>query len=144
MTTQDKINFLMQNYEKDATSELSKTDADTVKSAASEVISLLEDCDSIIKTPIKMKRSQSRPVVYKSPNAQPKLSRGTKLSQISQISKKASKVSKDSKGKKKYKKDEHALVMAWRSRTSSPCPSSNSVKSSQFSIGSNLSFKEKK
>lgn len=36
------------------------------------------------------------------------------------------------------------MVMAWRSRTTSPCPSSNSVKSSQFSIGSNLSFKEKK
>jgi hypothetical protein len=131
----------MQNYEKEAVSELSKTDAETVKSAASEVISLLEDCDSIVKTP-KNKRSKSRyPVVYKSPNVKPphKLS-----SKLSHVSKNASKVSKDSKGKKKFKKDEHALVMAWRSRTSSPCPSSNSVKSSQFSISSNLSFKEKK
>lgn len=67
----------------------------------------------------------------------------------SQISKNRSKRSRDSNnrarnGKKKYKKDEHALVMAWRSRTSSPCPSSNSVQSNQFSIASNLSFKEKK
>jgi hypothetical protein len=51
MTTQDKINFLMQNYEKDCVSEISKTDVETNKSATSEVISLLEDSDSIIKSP---------------------------------------------------------------------------------------------
>lgn len=120
---------------------MSKTDVETNKSATSEVISLLEDSDSIIKykTP---KYKKSRPVVYKSPNFKPPSKMSTEISHISKVSK--GKESKTSNSKKKYKKDEHALVMAWRSRTSSPCPSSNSVKSSQFSMGSNLSFKDKK
>lgn len=135
----------MQNYEKDAVSEISKTDVETNKSANSEVISLLEDNDSIITptTPIAIKKK--RPI-YKSPNIKPPSKISTKITQISKKSKESShKSSRSSRnGKKKYRKDEHALVRAWRSRTTSPCPSSNSVKSSQFSIGSNLSFKEKK
>jgi hypothetical protein len=51
MTTQEKINFLMQNHEKDTVSEISKNDAETNKSANSEVISLLEDNDSIFDGP---------------------------------------------------------------------------------------------
>jgi hypothetical protein len=142
MTTQDKINFLMQNFDKDVVSEISKTEVDN-KSANSEVISLIEDNDSITK-PIKP-QYKKRPI-YKSPLVKPPSKMSTKISQISnnrsKRSRESSKMSRN--GKKKYKKDEHALVMAWRSRTSSPCPSSNSVKSSQFSIASNLSFKEKK
>lgn len=136
MTIQEKINFLMQNHEKDTVSELSKTDAETTKSANSEVISLLEDNDSIFdgpKTPEQFLRSKA---LYKSPND----FSNTKTS----VFKTPDNPEKDTSPKKLYKKDEHAMVMAWRSRTSSPCPSSNSVKSSQFSIGSNLSFKEKK
>lgn len=51
MTTQEKINFLMQNHEKDTLSEVSRADADTNQSANSEVISLLEDNDSIFDGP---------------------------------------------------------------------------------------------
>lgn len=145
MTTQDKINFLMQNFDKDVTSEISKTDVETNKSATSEVISLLDDNESITK-PVTPKYKKSKPM-YKSPIHQPPSKMSTKMSQISKNRSKISKESSQNRsrvGKKKYKKDEHALVMAWRSRTSSPCPSSNSVKSSQFSLNSNLSFKEKK
>jgi hypothetical protein len=68
MTTQEKINFLMQNHEKDAISEISKTDAETNKSTTSEVISLLEDNDSIFdgsKTPEQFARTKTH---FKSPN----------------------------------------------------------------------------
>ena len=135
MTTQEKINFLMQNHEKDGVSEISKNDAENNKSATSEVISLLEDNDSIFdgpKTPDQIQRSKAH---YKSPNDFP-----SKPS----VFKTPENLEKQTSPNKIFKKDEHAIVMAWRSRTSSPCPSSNSVKSSQFSIGSNLSFKEKK
>ncbi len=146
----------MQNYEKDVTSEISisigkiEPEAKTDKSTNSEVISLLDENESIVKfqTPLQKKKTMA---VYKSPNAQPPSQFSAKVSEVSaanhtpvstapQINEEES----DSKNTKKFKKDEHALVMVWRSRTSSPCPSSNSVKSSQFSIGSNLSFKEKK
>ena len=77
--------------------------------------------------------------IYKSPLAKPP----GKVSNFSKISTQSRQNSQNPQ-KKKYKKDEHALMMAWRSRTSSPCPSSNSIKSGNYSISSNLSFKEKK
>jgi hypothetical protein len=83
MTTQDKINFLMQNYEKDCVSEISKTDVETNKSATSEVISLLEDSDSIVKSPTPQKPKRANPVVYKSPNVKPPSKMSTKVSQVS-------------------------------------------------------------
>lgn len=122
MTTQEKISFLMQNHDKDAVSEISKNDAETNKSATSEVISLLEDNDSIFdgpKTPDQLPRSKAH---YKSPNDFSN-AKGS-------VFKTPENVDKHASPNKVYKKDEHAMVMAWRSRTSSPCPSSNSVKSS--------------
>jgi hypothetical protein len=60
MTTQEKINFLMQNYEKDVTSEISvsvgKTEIEskTNNSTNSEVISLIDENEFIVKfqTPV--------------------------------------------------------------------------------------------
>jgi len=107
------------------------------------VISLLEENDSmgVPSTPTQKRRKK---VIFQSPLNKPGFSRGKITDKKRNLdSSKKDKSRPNSSVKKKYKKDEHALVMAWRSRTSSPCPSSNSVKSS-YSIASNLSFKEKK
>lgn len=76
----------MQNYEKDVTSEISlnktETETRTEKSANSEIISLIDEGESIVKfqTPIQKKKTQP---VYKSPNAQPPSQFSAKISEIS-------------------------------------------------------------